>query len=197
MSPAKKDSLNLYKKKRNFEQTPEPSAAQSKKKEKELLFVVQKHQASHLHYDFRLEMDGVLVSWAVPKGPSRNPVEKRLAVQTEDHPFDYAYFEGVIPEGNYGAGGVMVWDIGTYTLLKKNNQRLLKPRDYLKAGQIEIVLNGKKLQGGYVLVKLKKQSVKKNWLLIKMSDEYVKAKKRINNRSALSNRTMKQIMQAG
>ena len=130
-------SLTIYKKKRTFNQTPEPVGG--KASAKELRFVIQKHAASRLHYDFRLEMDGVLKSWAVPKGPSLNPVDKRLAMMVEDHPFDYRTFEGIIPEGNYGAGTVIVWDEGSYESLEpgtklEQEKNLLKQ---LKAGSIK------------------------------------------------------------
>jgi bifunctional non-homologous end joining protein LigD len=123
-------------------------------------FVVHEHDASRLHYDFRLEMDGVLRSWAVPKGPSMDPSEKRLAVQMEDHPLEYIDFEGTIPEGEYGAGTVGVWDHGTYTPLLE------------KAEEIKFSLNGEKLQGSFVLVKLKKGKKGNEWLLIKHKDKY-------------------------
>src|SRR4026209_2069971 len=147
-------SLSLYKKKRSFSATPEPEGGSSTLKNK-LVFVVQKHDASRLHYDFRLEMEGVLKSWAVPKGPSLDPSVKRLAMMVEDHPFDYHDFEGIIPEGNYGAGTVIVWDQGTYHPIeelpdKKSQEKFLKKM--LEKGDLKFVLNGKKLTGEFVLV---------------------------------------------
>ncbi len=164
-------SLTLYKKKRSFSQTPEPVGG--KGTGKELRFVIQKHAASRLHYDFRLEMEGVLKSWAVPKGPSLNPSDKRLAMMVEDHPIDYRTFEGIIPEGNYGAGTVIVWDEGTYEALDpaikaEQEKSLLKQ---LKAGSVKIRLHGTKLKGEFALVKLKKAE-DNAWLLIKHNDKY-------------------------
>ncbi len=155
--------LETYKNKRNFKKTPEPSGKEKSKKLDHPIFVVQKHNASHLHYDFRIEMNGVLKSWAIPKGPSNDPNEKRLAVETEDHPMSYATFEGTIPEGNYGAGTVKVWDHGTFESIKPE-----KLEQSYKNGKIEIKLNGKKLKGNYVLVRTKLGGNKKNWLFKKM-----------------------------
>jgi len=123
-------------------------------------FVVHEHDATHLHYDFRLEMDGVLRSWAIPKGPSMNPAEKRLAVQVEDHPLEYGDFEGVIPEGSYGAGTVVIWDSGSYDLVEK------------KPDKISFILKGKNLRGHFTLVLLKGRGKGNEWLLIKQKDQY-------------------------
>jgi len=155
-------SLSEYKKKRKFDKTPEPGP-QKKRTRSGRMFVVQKHRATQLHYDFRLEADGVLKSWAVPKGPSLDPKVKRLAMQVEDHPVDYAKFEGVIPEGEYGGGTVMVWDYGTY-----------EPEDTddvgkaLEKGELKFSLNGQKLKGGWVLVRTRDRQ----WLLMKHRDYY-------------------------
>lgn len=129
-------------------------------------FVVQKHDASHLHYDFRLEIDGVLASWAIPKGPSMNPSDKRLAIKVEDHPLAYGSFEGTIPKGNYGAGTVMVWDKGLYACVDDENQMSLK--DGLAKGRISFILEGQKLKGRFSLIYLKE----KQWLLIKKEDDF-------------------------
>jgi DNA ligase D-like protein (predicted 3'-phosphoesterase) len=198
----KKNSLTTYQEKRNFSKTPEPKgvAKKSKKNSDLPMFVIQKHEASRLHYDLRLEIGDVLVSWAIPKGPSTNPEDKRLAIQTEDHPMDYGDFEGVIPEGNYGAGPVMVWDTGTYQNIKEVDGKLVPMERCLKDGRIEIFLYGQKLQGGYALIRMKSDAKKNQWLFIKMKDEH--ADKRRNpvstqNKSALTGRTMKQIEQSG
>jgi bifunctional non-homologous end joining protein LigD len=177
-------ALSQYKKKRKFSSTPEPSSlrrspsreSNAKRKAKggrPLIFVVQRHKATRLHYDFRLEMEGVLKSWAVPKGPSMNPSDKRLAMMVEDHPFDYKDFEGVIPEGNYGAGIVEIWDSGTLTDIegspaRESEKNLLAA---LKKGDLKFTLKGKKLRGEFVLVRMRKAG-ENAWLLIKHRDEY-------------------------
>lgn len=159
-------SLEHYRKKRNFNKTVEPSAdAAITTAHKRPVFVVQKHQASHLHYDFRLEIAGVLKSWAIPKGPSLNPHDKRLAVMTEDHPLAYADFAGEIPAGEYGAGTVAIWDKGTWEALND-------PQEGLAQGKLMFRLQGKKLQGEWALVAFKHDS--KNWLLIKRHDVFAK-----------------------
>src|SRR5712691_1883644 len=155
-------SLKDYKKKRHFKKTPEPGP-DKKTSDTGRLFVVQKHRASHLHYDFRLETDGVLKSWAVPKGPSLDPSVKRLAMAVEDHPVDYADFEGVIPEGEYGGGTVMVWDIGTYRLMGDETFD-----QALRKGRIVFTLNGKKLKGSWALVR----TGDRKWLIMKRQDRY-------------------------
>lgn len=165
-------SLVKYKKKRNFKVTPEPQAGKSKTPSK-LAFVVQRHKATRLHYDFRLEMDGVLKSWAVPKGPSLNPADKRLAMMVEDHPYDYKDFKGVIPEG-YGAGIVEIWDKGTYTGVDEKGNIIdeKKLKSGLRAGSIKFSLKGRKLKGEFALVKLKNADSENSWLLIKHRDKY-------------------------
>ncbi|MEO8721540.1 MAG: DNA polymerase ligase N-terminal domain-containing protein [Ginsengibacter sp.] len=165
-------ALTLYNKKRNFKETSEPSG-EVKKSLSKLIFVVQRHKASRLHYDFRIELDGVLKSWAVPKGPSMNPKDKRLAMMVEDHPYDYKDFSGVIPEGNYGAGIVEIWDEGTFADIENSPQDLAekKLRAGLKKGDLKFQLFGKKLIGEFVLVKLKGNE-DNSWLLIKHRDSY-------------------------
>ncbi|MGE5424619.1 MAG: DNA polymerase ligase N-terminal domain-containing protein [Syntrophothermus sp.] len=164
-------ALEKYKEKRNFSQTPEPTGG--KKVAKKLEFVVQRHKASHLHYDFRLELDGVLKSWAVPHGPSMNPEDKRLAMMVEDHPYDYRKFKGVIPEGNYGAGIVEIWDKGYYTPIETGGDPEKTLKAGLYSGNLKFVLHGKKLKGEFVLVKIKNDTEKGNsWLLIKHRDKY-------------------------
>ncbi len=166
------DQLNEYRKKRDFERTGEPAGGE-RSPSAQPVFVVQKHDATNLHYDFRLEVGGVLKSWAVPKGPSTDTSVRRLAVPTEDHPLDYVDFEGVIPADEYGGGTVIVWDTGPY-----RNLRADKPKgkgeasmeESLRQGTVEVWLEGKKLRGGYALVRTGK-SEDANWLLIKMKDD--------------------------
>ncbi|RPD38545.1 DNA ligase D [Chitinophaga barathri] len=163
-------SLQKYNQKRDFKQTSEPKSG--KNKGKEHIFVVQRHHATRLHYDFRLEMDGVLKSWAVPKGPSLNPEDKRLAMEVEDHPYDYKDFEGEIPPGNYGAGYVYVWDKGTYELLHENGKSFdASALKEWKSGNLKVVLHGKKLKGEFALVKMKGRE-ENAWLMIKHRDKY-------------------------
>jgi len=163
-------ALTTYNKKRNFKNTPEPKGTGGKKNS--FRFVVQRHDASRLHYDFRLELGGALKSWAVPKGPSMNPTDKRLAVMVEDHPVSYINFDGEIPEGNYGAGTVEVWDSGVFFPVDEKLEKISERQALLalKKGELKIFLKGKKLEGGFVLVRL--HNDEKNWLLIKHKDEY-------------------------
>lgn len=176
-------SLKAYEAKRDFRQTAEPAPKKAKTKSSQPLFVVQKHQASRLHYDFRLEMDGALKSWAVPKGPPYVRADKRLAMWVEDHPMDYARFEGIIPQGNYGAGTVMVWDIGTYEILDGN----------FHSGKLHLVLHGKKLKGEWILVRSRKggEEEKQPWFLIKGGETMDPP--RNENKSVLTKRTIEQI----
>src|SRR3989454_5869720 len=182
--------LSEYSAKRTFEATPEPAPALAPGTGP-LLFVVQQHSARQLHYDFRLECDGVLKSWAVPKGPSLDPTQRRLAVQTEDHPYDYASFEGVIPPGQYGAGEVIVWDCGVYspdesgaTSFDDRGQAEREVREGLNKGKLSIQLRGEKLKGSFALVRTKDA---KQWLLIKHKDRFAAAiDVTAQNRSVLS-----------
>src|SRR5262245_6857372 len=165
-------ALEEYQRKRDFARTPEPAPAAGKGHRRPI-FVVQEHHASRLHYDFRLEADGVLKSWAVPKGPSLDPAQKRLAVRVEDHPLGYAEFEGTIPEGHYGAGEVHVWDRGTYETLPAGGTAPQAVADGLAAGRLEFALHGRKLRGRFALVRMRgKGRGKENWLLTKMKDEF-------------------------
>jgi len=177
--------LKRYNEKRDFKKTPEPAGklkresskrpsspkrSSKPKRSSHPMFVIQKHDATRLHYDLRLEIDGVLRSWAVPKGPSMNPADKRLAVLTEDHPMAYGSFEGVIPEGQYGAGPVIVWDTGVFENIREHKSEPVDMQASFDQGKIEVVLLGKKLEGGFALIR-SFDGDGKQWLLIKMKDE--------------------------
>lgn len=194
MGNSSKDILKDYQDKRDFHRTPEPSEGEEGASE-EPIFVIQKHDASNLHYDFRLELGGALKSWAVPKGPSTDPSVKRLALPTEDHPLAYASFEGVIPEGEYGAGTVMVWDTGPYRNLRAEKEDGLSMEESIEEGKVEVWLEGEKLRGGYVLVRTGKGDDAR-WLLIKMDDEEADARRNPTStepKSVLSGRTLEEI----
>src|SRR5213075_1749196 len=167
-----RSQLTEYRRKRDFSRTEEPSGEKPAKPAKpgRLRFVIQKHAASHLHFDLRLELDGVMKSWAVPKGPSTDPSVKRLAMQVEDHPIDYNTFEGTIPKGEYGGGTVMLWDRGTYEAEGGNGAETL--HEGYERGDLKIVLHGKRLKGGWVLVRMRREDARAQWLLIKHRDEY-------------------------
>ncbi len=188
-------SLEQYKAKRDFGKTPEPEAVKSKRRKKPV-FVIQQHGASRLHYDFRLEIGGTLASWAVPKGPSTDPSEKRLAMRTEDHPLEYAGFEGVIPKGQYGAGAVIIWDKGTYrNLTRAEEEGRAGMGRSLKEGRIEIWLNGKKIKGGYYLIRTGNPKDRR-WLLIKADDGEADARRNpvsTQSRSVKSQKTLEEI----
>ena len=162
-------SLKKYRAKRHLEETSEPQAEISHSKTGKLKFVVQKHQASHLHYDLRLELNGVLKSWAVPKGIPSTSAKKHLAIEVEDHPMKYASFEGTIPEGHYGAGTVEIWDKGTYSVLdaktKKEAEKIAQAQ--FKKGHLHIVFHGDRLKGPFSLIRMMPKEGKSNWLLIK------------------------------
>lgn len=189
------DTLRAYREKRDFKRTAEPAGGERRASEQPI-FVIQKHDASQLHYDFRLEVDGVLKSWAVPKGPSTDPSEKRLAVPTEDHPLEYADFEGVIAEGEYGAGTVIVWDTGPYRNLQAEKED--NPRDMqqsVEEGHVEVWLDGQKLRGGYALVKAAFGDGE-NWLLVKMKDDEADARRNPTSTepaSVLTGRTLEEV----
>jgi bifunctional non-homologous end joining protein LigD len=190
--------LNEYRKKRDFKVSPEPSGekAAPKAPKSSLIYVIQKHRASHLHYDFRLEYNGALLSWAIPKGPSLDPSVKRLAMQVEDHPIEYASFEGVIPEGEYGGGAVMIWDQGAWTPESPDVAAALEK------GELKFTLHGKKLKGSWVLVRTRGygSGSKTSWLLIKHRDKFASSKVDVVQempRSVVSNRLLAEIARDG
>jgi DNA ligase D-like protein (predicted 3'-phosphoesterase) len=191
--------LETYRSRRDFARSPEPSGGGDSRwrKRGNPIFVIQEHDASTLHYDFRLEVDGVLKSWAVPKGPSTSPRDKRLAVRVEDHPLDYADFEGVIPRGEYGGGTVIVWDAGPYRNLKRDDEGEEVPVDEaLEQGVVEVWLEGRKLRGGYALVHTRLRGKRENWLLVKMRDEGADARRNPTStepESVLTGRTLREV----
>jgi bifunctional non-homologous end joining protein LigD len=186
-----KKRLATYRAKRDFKRTNEPSGRGKVKASKQLRFVVQKHAASHLHYDFRLELDGAFKSWAVAKGPSLDPADKRLAIEVEDHPLAYGDFEGTIPKGQYGGGTVMVWDRGYW--------QCENPEEAYRKGKLDFSLEGKKLSGGWILTRMRKRDSEKrtNWLLIKHRDAMARTGRKntvlADDRSVASKRSMEEI----
>lgn len=189
--------MKNYNEKRDFSKTKEPREEPSKKKNEKPVFVIQKHDATNLHYDFRLEIDNTLKSWSVPKGPSTDPSVKRMAIPTEDHPLAYADFEGTIPKGEYGGGTVMIWDKGTIESNKHDDKgNLISLEESFNSGSIEVILHGKKLKGGYNLVEMKGGKMKGNWLLMKQDDKEADARRNpvsTQNKSVVSGRSMKEI----
>jgi len=188
------DRLRAYRARREFSRTPEP-AGRKKRSSRTRRFVVQEHHARTLHWDFRLEVGGVLVSWAVPKGPSLNPADKRMAMRTEDHPLEYADFEGLIPAGQYGAGRVIVWDRGTYRNLTERRGEEWPIELAIDAGHATVWLEGEKLSGAFALTRLARGK-RERWLLVKKADE--RADRRRNPvksrpRSVISGRTAAQL----
>ncbi len=189
------DSLKSYREKRDFNVTSEPrrSGLPDKKTPGEEVFVIQKHDARRLHYDFRLEVGGVLKSWAIPKGPSTDPKERRLAVETEDHPLGYAGFEGVIPKGQYGAGTVIIWDTGPYRNMTETDGKIVPMEEALRNGHAAVWLYGRKLKGGYALTR-----TKKGWILVKMRDDKADSSRDIleaEPRSVLSGLTIEELIE--
>ena len=187
-----RDNLKRYREKRDLHRTPEPD--EGGREGQRPRFVIQQHDASTLHYDVRLEVDGVLKSWAVPKGPSTDPRDKRLAIPTEDHPLAYADFEGVIPKGEYGAGTVLIWDRGDYRNLKEDDERA-SVAEQLEDGHATVWLEGEKLRGGYALLRTN-LSKGKDWLLVKMDDEAADARRNPTStqpESVVSGRTLEEI----
>jgi DNA ligase D-like protein (predicted 3'-phosphoesterase) len=198
----KRDRLAPYRSRRDFRATPEPSGRGRPggprfRKRGNPIFVIQQHDATSLHFDFRIEVGGALKSWAVPKGLSTDPREKRLAVQTEDHPLDYADFEGVIPDDGYGGGTVIVWDAGPYRNQSADDEgREVPIADALERGHADLWLEGRKLRGGWALVHAELGGKPENWLLVKRKDEGADARRkpaRTENRSVLSGRTLEEV----
>jgi bifunctional non-homologous end joining protein LigD len=195
-SSSREQQLEEYRHKRDFSKTAEPEGGGAREAKK-LQFVIQKHDARNLHYDLRLEHDGVMKSWAVPKGPSLDPAVKRLAMQVEDHPIEYNKFEGTIPQGEYGGGTVMLWDRGTYSYEGSNPDPEEGIRQGLQKGDFKFVLNGKRLKGSWALVRMRRdQPGKAQWLLIKHKDEYAMPDSDVaaeHQTSVATGRTMEEI----
>jgi DNA ligase D-like protein (predicted 3'-phosphoesterase) len=198
-----KRRLSEYERKRNFSKTKEPSGepakgGRAKAKRKHPRFTIQKHAATSLHYDFRLEVDGVLASWAVPKGPSLDPRDKRLAMRTEDHPMDYLEFEGVIPKGEYGGGPVIVWDRGVFENISETRRGVkMTLSEAIKKGDVKVFLLGEKVKGAYALVRTSKPGEREQWLLIKKRGEGADARRRPTSsqpESVLTGRTIEQVL---
>lgn len=192
--------LSRYRSRRDFRRSPEPRGREhGLRKDRNPIFVIQQHRSSHLHWDLRLEVDGVLRSWAIPHGPSTDPREKRLAVATEDHPLEYADFEGVIPPGEYGAGTVIVWDAGPYrTLADGDESEAPDIADALAGGKALFWLEGRKIRGGYALVHARVGGDPDHWLLVKMKDEGADARRnptRTEPESVISGRTLDDVEQ--
>ncbi|MCA1834551.1 MAG: DNA polymerase ligase N-terminal domain-containing protein [Actinomycetota bacterium] len=187
----KKSSLGTYVSKRDFRKTPEPRGRPLGRSGKPI-YVIQKHDASHLHYDFRLEVDGVLKSWSVPKGPSTDPRVRRLAVMTEDHPMAYASFEGDIPKGEYGGGSVIVWDRGTFRNETVKDGKPVEAKTAVARGHVVFRLDGEKLHGGYSLTRMNER----NWLLVKRKDAGADARRNPESsqpESVLTGRTVEEV----
>ena len=188
------ETLEEYRRRREFSRTPEPYG-ESETAGAHPRFIIQKHAATTLHYDFRLEADGVLKSWAVPKGPSMDPKEKRLAIPTEDHPLDYADFEGIIPEGNYGAGTVIVWDRGFYQNRTEKAGERVGVTEAVRNGHLSFWLDGEKIRGGYALTRFR-TGKGEAWLLVKMNDTEADPGRdpvAVEPRSVVSGRTIEEI----
>jgi DNA ligase D-like protein (predicted 3'-phosphoesterase) len=187
-------NLDRYRGKRDFAKTPEPRGGR-RRGSREPRFVVQEHDATTRHWDFRLQVGDVLVSWAIPKGPSLNPSEKRMAMRTEDHPLDYADFEGTIPEGQYGAGPVIVWDRGTYQNQSERRGESIPIEDAIRGGHASVWLEGEKLAGGFALTRVAKGK-RERWLLVKKADEKADRRRnpvRTQRHSVLSGRTVDEV----
>ena len=205
-SKAKPNSLTEYERKRDFAKTSEPSPRPRRKakrspKRRHPRFTIQKHAATSLHYDLRLEVDGLLASWAVPKGPSTNPADKRLAMRTEDHPMEYLEFEGVIPKGEYGAGPVIVWDRGVFENISKTRSgREMELEEALEKGDLKLFFLGEKIKGPYALVRTSDPGDREQWLLIKKKGEGADARRRPTSsqpESVLSGLTIEQLRKRG